>query len=47
VLRACARAASKAPAARPLPIRAVVDDLGACIERQLDFRRETASNRPL
>jgi ubiquinone biosynthesis protein len=47
VLRAGAALLERLPPLRLVPMRAAVDDFGACVERQLDFRLEALSNRRL
>jgi len=47
VLRAGASLLERLPPLRLVPMRAAVDDFGACVERQLDFRLEATSNRRL
>jgi ubiquinone biosynthesis protein len=47
LLRGGARLLARLPALRAVPVRTVVDDLCACLERQLDFGAEARSARRL
>jgi ubiquinone biosynthesis protein len=47
LLRLGARLAARLPPLRAVPLQAAVDDLCACLERQLDFRAEAAASRRL
>jgi ubiquinone biosynthesis protein len=47
VLRWAAQMLERLPALRPIPLRAILDEFGRCLERQVDFRLEAAAHRRL
>jgi ubiquinone biosynthesis protein len=47
LIEAVVRLIGRLPSLRLIPLRPAIEELGACIKRQLDFRLEAAANRRL